>query len=144
MRGRWTPKLDDKYRLTLPAKYRDELTDEVTIVRESEHCLSIYARHEFDTRLAKINDGPSTVQRVRQYQRWINSNSEDLYPDKQGRITLSQRFREWADIDKDVVLIGAGNRLEAWNPAAFETQDADLDALFVNFDGFILPGESTP
>ncbi len=139
MRGTWTPKLDDKYRLTLPAKYRTELTEEVTVVCEQERCLAIYAKAVLDTMMEPINAAPSTLRDVREYQRWTQYRAEDATPDRQGRVTITSTQRAWAGLDKDVVVIGAGNRLEVWDPARWEAYSATLDAKFADFDGEIVP-----
>jgi len=142
MRGTWTPKLDDKFRLTLPAKYRDELTEEVTVICEQEHCLSIYSRAVLDQMLEPVNQASSTWLDVREYQRWVNSRAEDASPDKQGRITLTPLQRTWAGLERDLVVIGSGNRLEVWNPDRWEEYSPTLDARFANFNGEIVPGRS--
>ncbi|MDR0960580.1 MAG: division/cell wall cluster transcriptional repressor MraZ [Propionibacteriaceae bacterium] len=139
MRGTWTPRLDEKYRLTLPAKYRLELTAEVTVVCEQERCLAIYARDVLDAMMDPINAAPSTRREVREYQRWAQYRAEDATPDKQGRVTLTPTQRTWAGLDKDVVVIGAGNRLEVWNPETWDAYAAELDAKFADFDGDIVP-----
>ena len=140
MRGSWMPKLDDKFRLTLPKKYRFELTDEVTVVCEQERCLGIYAKTVLDALMERINSAPSTVKEVREYQRWSQHRAEDATPDKQGRITITSLQRLWAGLDRDVVVIGAGNRLEVWNPDAWVTYAQSLDDKFADFDGEIYPG----
>jgi len=139
MRGAWTPKLDDKSRLTLPAKYRAELTDEVTVVCEQERCLAIYAKAVLDAMMEPVNAAPSTLRDVREYQRWTQYRAEDATPDKQGRVTITPSQRTWAGLDRDVVVIGAGNRLEVWNPEQWEAYSSALDAKFADFDGEIVP-----
>jgi MraZ protein len=132
------PKLDDKFRLTLPAKYRKELGYEITVVCEPEHCLGVYRREVFEEQMRHYMEAPSTLRQVRDYQRWMNSRSEDVEPDTQGRITLTTKQREWARFDRDVVVIGGGNRLEVWNPERWDCHEAQLDEEFVDFDGLIV------
>jgi MraZ protein len=139
MRGTWTPKLDDKSRLTLPAKYRIDLTEEVTVVCEQERCLGIYPRTVLDQMMEPINAAPSTLQNVREYQRWMQARAEDANPDKQGRVILTSAQRAWADLDRDVIVIGAGHRLEVWNPERWIQYSAELDEKFANFNGEIVP-----
>ena len=139
MRGMQNPKLDEKSRLTLPAKYRNELTDDVTVVCEQEHCLSIYPKTVLDTMMQPINSAPSTYLNVREYQRWVNPHAEDATLDKQGRITITANQRTWAGLDRDVIVIGAGPRLEVWNPERWTAYSADLDDKFADFDGEIVP-----
>jgi len=140
MRGTFTPKLDDKSRLTVPMKYREELGFHLTVVCEQEHCLSIYAKDVLDQLLEPVNRASPTWLDVREYQRWMNSRAEDADPDHQGRITITPMQRAWAGLDKDVIVIGAGNRLEVWDPARWEEYSKTLDARFANFNGEIVPG----
>ena len=139
-RGTATPKLDDKFRLALPAKYREELAKEITVVCEMEHCLGVYRRSDFDDTMKEYNDAPATIRRVRDFQRWMQSRAEDVVPDGQGRITLTPLQRSWAHLDREVVVIGSGKRLEIWNPSDWEDYQADLESQFASFDGPIIPG----
>lgn len=140
MRGSGGLKLDDKSRLTLPAKYRDELTDKLVIVCDQERCLSIYPRQALDALMNPINAASPTQLKVREYQRWANSRSEDAAPDKLGRVIISPIQRAWAGLDKDVFYVGAGNRLEIWQPEAWAAYEAALDDKFADFDGDIVAG----
>ena len=139
MRGSWSPKLDDKSRLTLPVKYRSELTEEVTVVCEQERCLAVYPKATLDEIMEPYNKAPATLRNVREYQRWAHFRAEDATPDRQGRITITPLQRAWADLDRDVVVIGAGNRLEVWNPEKWATYLATLDDKYADFDGEIVP-----
>lgn len=140
MRGMSTPKLDDKFRLTLPAQFRAELTEEITVVCELDNCLAVYPRAVMDKMMEPINQASPTIRRVREYQRWMQYRAEDASPDKQGRITLTATQRAWAGLDRDVVVIGAGPRVEIWNPQRWETYSPTLDEKFENYDGNILEG----
>jgi MraZ protein len=139
-KGTASPKLDDKNRLALPAKYREELAKEITVVCELEHCLGIYKRPDWDQTMARYNAAPTTLRKVRDYQRLMQSRAEDVSPDGQGRITLTPFQRAWARLDKEVVVFGAGNRLEVWNPADWAAYQAELEAGFADFDGDIVAG----
>lgn len=139
MRGSWTPKLDDKSRLTLPAKYRSELSEEVTVVCEQERCLAIYPKAVLDEMMGPINAAPSTLRNVREYQRWAQHRAEDATPDKQGRITVTAIQRIWAGLQRDVIIIGAGNRLEVWDPERWVEYSQALDEKYADFDGEIVP-----
>ena len=139
-RGSATPKLDDKSRLALPAKWREQLAKEITVVCEMEHCLGVYRRQDFDEAMREINDAPMTLRQVRDYQRWMQSRAEDVTPDAQGRITLTPTQRAWACLDRTVMMIGSGKRLEVWQPDAWQNRQAELDERFIDFDGRIVPG----
>ncbi|MDR0849433.1 MAG: cell division/cell wall cluster transcriptional repressor MraZ [Propionibacteriaceae bacterium] len=140
MDGTWTPKLDDTFRLALPAECRDDMGEEVVIVCAQERCLSMYPGPVFDAMMAPIDQAPSTLKKVRDYQRWIHSHARRVKPDKQGRITLNAMQRVWASLDRDIVIASGGNHLEVWNPLAWMDYIAALDDQFSDFDGVLVPG----
>ncbi len=137
--GTFFPKLDDKGRLALPAKFREEFDAGLVVTRGQEGCLVVYTRPEFERLLEPIHDASPTVARVRTYQRFLFGWAQDEVPDRQGRVTLSARLREYAGLDREVVVVGMGNRLEVWDPDAWERATEASDAEFRDFDGEIVP-----
>ncbi|MDR1078954.1 MAG: division/cell wall cluster transcriptional repressor MraZ [Propionibacteriaceae bacterium] len=138
MKGTFTPKLDDAHRLALPPRYREELSGGVSIMCAQERCLGIYLKSVMDAMLESYNQVQSTHKKVRDYQRWMQSRLVDVVPDRQGRVLLTSVQRQWAGLERDVVVIGAGNRLEVWNPDRWAEYSLQLDEEFENFDGDIL------
>ncbi|HEY8662138.1 MAG TPA: division/cell wall cluster transcriptional repressor MraZ [Propionibacteriaceae bacterium] len=128
--GTYFPKLDDKGRLTLPAKYREHFADGVVVTRVQEGCLAVYDVETFDSLDARFESRATSEADVRAYQRWLNSGSHDDVPDRQGRITLPAPLRAFAGLDHDVVVLGAGDRVEVWEPERWEQQSAQLDEVF--------------
>lgn len=128
--GTYFPKLDDKGRLTLPAKYREYFADGVVVTRVQEGCLAVYDVETFDSLDARFESRATSEADVRAYQRWLNSGSHDDVPDRQGRITLPAPLRAFAGLDHDVVVLGAGDRVEVWEPERWEQQSAQLDEVF--------------
>ncbi|MHB1009380.1 MAG: division/cell wall cluster transcriptional repressor MraZ [Propionibacteriaceae bacterium] len=128
--GTFFPKLDDKGRLTLPAKFREHFAEGVVVTRVQEGCLAVYDVETFDSLDAKFESKTNNDAEIRAYQRWLNSGSHDDVPDRQGRVTLPAPLRTFAGLDKDVVVIGSGDRVEVWNPARWEQQSARLDEMF--------------
>ena len=115
--GTHTPKLDDKGRLILPAKYRDELADGLVITRFQERCLAIWPISAFVEVTKTARSASSSQQDVRDYQRMLASGASDEVPDKQGRITIPPHLRSYAGLDRDCVVVGAIERVEVWNAA---------------------------
>jgi len=109
--------LDDKGRLILPAEFRDSLEAGAYIGRFPDHCLAIYPPGEFDTvteditQAAKEGGGDALAA-----SRFFNSGARPIAPDKQGRIPIAQHLREWAQLDRDVVVTGQQKRIELWSP----------------------------
>lgn len=137
--GTFTPKLDEKGRLTLPAKFRDDFVEGMVITRGQERCLMVYAPDEFAKLLDPVNHAPTTLKQVRDYQRWLLAGASDEVPDRQGRVTVPPHLRSYAGLERDVVVVGAGPRLEVWNPQAWDEYSARLDAGFADYNDEIVP-----
>ena len=132
--GTYTPKLDDKGRFFLPAKFRDQLADGLVITRQQDHCLAIWPTETFMTEVAQAAIGPSTVRGVRDYQRMVASGASDELPDSQGRVGIPLPLRTYAGLAKDIVVIGAINRLEVWDAAAWAKYSAEQEEAFAALD----------
>ena len=128
--GTYFPKLDDKGRLTLPAKYREHFADGVVVTRVQEGCIAVYDVETFYSLDARFESRATSEADVRAYKRWLNSGSHDDVPDRQGRITMPAPLRAFAGLDHDVVVLGAGDRVEVWEPERWAQQSAHLDEVF--------------
>ena len=137
--GTHTPKLDEKGRLILPAKFRDELAEGLVITRFQERCLAIWPIATF-VEVAQSVRGASSSQQVRDYQRMLASGASDETPDKQGRITIPPHLRTYAALEKDCVVVGAINRVEVWDAAAWEQYASAKESAFADLDEGAFPG----
>jgi MraZ protein len=138
--GTHTPKLDDKGRLILPAKFRDELADGLVITRFQERCLAIWPISSFVDMTKTVRSASSSQQGVRDYQRMLASGASDEIPDKQGRITIPPHLRSYAGLDKDCVVVGAIDRVEVWNAAAWEQYSTDKESAYADLNLTLFPG----
>jgi MraZ protein len=138
--GTHTPKLDEKGRLILPAKYRDELSEGLVITRFQERCLAIWPRAVFVEVAQTVRSASSSQQHVRDYQRMLASGASDETPDKQGRVTIPPHLRAYAGLEKDCVVVGAINRLEVWDAAAWEQYSAEKESAFAELNDTVFPG----
>jgi MraZ protein len=136
--GTHTPKLDEKGRFFLPAKFRDELADGLVITRGQDRCLAIWPVAAFVEQTQTLRNSPSSNKQVRDYQRMLASGASDETPDKQGRITIPPHLRTYAGLDKDCVVVGAINRVEVWDSTAWEHYAGEQESAFaeMNDDGF--------
>jgi MraZ protein len=138
--GTHTPKLDDKGRLILPAKFRDELADGLVITRAQDRCLAIYPTATFLEMTKSISQAPTSVKQVRDFQRMLAAGASDEKPDKQGRITIPQQLRTYAGLDTSVVVVGAINRVEVWDVGAWEEYSAQQESAFAEMNEEVFPG----
>lgn len=121
--GEYAHSLDNKGRLTLPVKYREPLEQGLVITRSLvDKCLCIFPMSEWEGISVKVRALSISDPRSAQLRRVFFGAAEDLIPDKQGRILVSQRLREFAALETDVVITGADSYFEIWNPTLWETK----------------------
>jgi MraZ protein len=119
--GTYTPRLDEKGRLILPAKFRGQLSTGLVMTRGQERCLFLLPMDEFRRYHGQLAQAPVTSKQARDYLRVFLSGASDELPDKQGRISIPPVLRKYAGLDRDVAVIGAGTRVEIWDLQAWET-----------------------
>ncbi|MBA2444885.1 MAG: division/cell wall cluster transcriptional repressor MraZ [Nocardioidaceae bacterium] len=131
--GTHTPRLDDKGRLILPAKFRDDLSEGLVVTKGQERCLYVWPSAEFRSFTATLGRTPVTDKRGRDFMRMLSAGASAENPDKQGRITLPQSLRDYAGLDRDCVVIGAFNRVEIWDAGAWNTYNAAQEEVFADW-----------
>ena len=138
--GTHAPRLDEKGRLILPAKYRDELSGGIVITKGQERCLYVFPNDEFARITEALSTAPVTAKAVRDYSRVLFASASDEIPDKTGRITVPPALRTYAGLQRDCVVIGANTRLEIWDAQAWETYLAAQEDSFSEAAEEVLPG----
>lgn len=126
--GEYTHTLDDKGRLTLPAKYRAELAVGLIVTRGIDKCLFVFPMSEWQALSGKLSALPLTDPQAREFQRLIFSGASDTELDKQGRVLLPQYLREYAGLDGDVIVAGLNTHMEIWAPDAWNAIRANFDS----------------
>lgn len=138
--GTYTPKLDEKGRFFLPAKFREELSDGLVITVGQDRCLVIYPIATFTQVVQQSAEAPSTVAKVRNFQRMIAANASDETPDKQGRLTVPPHLRRYAGLEKEIVVVGSINRLEVWDADAWERFATEQESAYADMNEEVFPG----
>ena len=138
--GTHNPRLDDKGRLFLPAKFRDRLASGLVVTRGQERCLYIFPMDEFVQVAETMRNAPVTSKAVRDYLRVFLSGASDEIPDKQGRLTVPSTLREYAGLTRDCTVIGAGSRVELWDTSAWDTYLASTEQAFADQSEEVIPG----
>ncbi|MCB0123234.1 MAG: division/cell wall cluster transcriptional repressor MraZ [Caldilineaceae bacterium] len=119
--GEFSHTLDTKGRLTVPSKFRDQLEAGLVVTRSPmDRCLLLFPMSEWEKIAAKVSALPLADPRSAQLRRAFFSAAEDLVPDKQGRILMSQRLRDWAQIESEVIVAGVNTFVEIWRPNLWE------------------------
>ena len=138
--GTHHPRLDEKGRLILPAKFRDRLASGLVVTRGQERCLYVFPMEEFVQVAQDLRAAPVTSKAARDYLRVFLSGASDEIPDKQGRVTIPASLREYAGLGRECTASGAGSRLEAWDSAAWDTYLAGTEQAFSDQAEEVIPG----
>lgn len=138
--GTHSPRLDDKGRLILPAKFREQLEAGVVVTRGQERCLYVFPAAEFERLAEQLRQAPVTSKQARDYLRVFLSGASDEVLDKQGRITLPPMLRSYAGLDRECAVIGAGQRVEIWDLAAWDSYLSEQEQSFAEQAEEVVPG----
>ncbi|GAA1362890.1 MULTISPECIES: division/cell wall cluster transcriptional repressor MraZ [Arthrobacter] len=138
--GTYTPRLDEKGRIILPAKYRDELANGLVLTRGQERCIYVFSQREFENVHEQMRQAPLASRQARDYIRVFLSGASDEMPDKQGRVTIPGALRSYAGLDREVTVIGAGSRAEIWDTQAWNAYLEEQENTFSETDEEVLPG----
>ena len=112
--GEYHQKIDDKGRLTIPSKLRYELGESFIVTRGLDNCLFIYPKEEWNQVISKYKELPNTKD-ARNFMRFFLSGATEVNFDKQGRINISSPLISYAELKKECIIIGTGDRLEIWS-----------------------------
>ncbi|WP_207344245.1 division/cell wall cluster transcriptional repressor MraZ [Arthrobacter sp. E3] len=140
--GTHSPRLDEKGRIILPAKFREELASGLVLTKGQENCIYVFSAREFEKVLPQMQDAPLSNMAARDYIRIFLSGASDEVPDKQGRVTIPATLRSYAGLEKELVVIGAGSRAEIWDATAWRDYLAAKEAAFSATDEVAIPGIS--
>ena len=138
--GTHTPRLDDKGRLFLPAKFRERLATGLVVTRGQERCLYVFPMDEFTKVTQQMQSAPTTNRAVRDYIRVFLSGASDEIPDKQGRVTVPAHLRQYAGLTRDCTVIGTGSRVEVWDTAAWNEYLANTEQAYSEQSEEVVPG----
>ncbi len=138
--GTYTPKLDDKGRVILPARFREELSAGMVVTRGQERCLYVFSQREFESIHEKMRQAPVTSKQSRDFMRLFLSGANQETPDNQNRVMIPANLREYAGLDRELTVIGAGNRAEIWDTDAWNSYYENAEAGFVNTTEEVIPG----
>lgn len=119
--GEYRHTIDDKGRIIVPSKFRYELGDKFVVTRGLENCLFAYPEKIWNQIVDKLNKLPFTKKDARNFSRFFLSGATFVEFDKQGRINIASSLINYADLKKECVVIGVGDRLEIWSSENWNT-----------------------
>jgi len=140
--GEFDHNIDDKGRITIPAKFRAHLAEGVVVTKGLDRCLLLYPRASWEAIVGKLSQQSMTKTNVRELRRQLLAGASDDVPDKQGRVNIPGKLLEYARIDRQAIVIGQFDYCEIWNPAEWEQRreqnDSDPEARAAMFESLEL------
>ena len=119
--GEFHHSIDEKGRLIVPSKFREELGNSIIVTRGLEDCLFVYSEMEWIKVVSKLKSLPFTKKDARSFTRMFLSGATDADFDKQGRIKIALPLLEYAELKKECVIIGVNDRLEIWSKEIWDS-----------------------
>lgn len=123
--GEYQHSIDNKGRIIIPSKFRDDLGEEFVMTKGLDNCLFVYPKEEWTILENKLKTLPLTNRDARAFIRFFFSGATECIPDKQGRVLIPANLREHSKLDKDIVVIGVSTRMEIWSKEEWEGYNSD-------------------
>jgi len=131
--GEYKHAIDVKNRVSMPAKFREKLSDPFYITKGLDNCLFVFTDDEWEKFMTSLRELPLSNKKARAFARSFYAGATECSLDKQGRVLIPQNLREHAHLDRDVYINGAGARIEIWDAEAWNTytdfMSSNMDAL---------------
>ncbi len=125
--GEYQHTIDEKGRLIMPARFREVLGDAFIITKGLDSCLFVYPQEEWKILEEKLKKLPFTNKDARAFARFFFSGATECETDKQGRVLISGNLRDYSHLNKDVVVIGVGTRIEVWSKEIWENYSLETE-----------------
>jgi MraZ protein len=138
--GTFTPRLDEKGRLTLPARFRTRLERGVVLTRGQENCIYGWTPDDFSVFSDRMRQLSFTDSGARKFVRMFFSGMSEEMPDKQGRIPIPSVLRTWASLDRECTVVGVMDRIEIWDSARWDEFEANHEESFSEMTEDVMPG----
>ena len=129
--GRYNNSIDAKGRVVIPARFREKLGESFVVCGGFDRCLFVYSMEDFEDFSAKLMELPRSDENARRFRQFFLTTAAEVEPDKQGRILLGEDLIRFAEIKKDVVVVGNGEHIEIWSKERFRDAESfgDIDDL---------------
>lgn len=138
--GEYQHALDDKGRVVLPRKFRDELEKGCVITKGQEHCIYVFTMERWKEEMAKVAKLPRTDRRSRNFSRSFFAGASDQKLDRQGRVAIPENLRTFASLEKDVTVVGVADYIEIWSSSVWEEVAAEADELYAGIEEVLSEG----
>lgn len=125
--GEYQHSLDAKGRIFLPSKFRARLEEGLVIAKGQDSCLYVFPREEWERVTERLRGLKLTSQTPRDFARLLFSGASEQVPDRQGRIAIPENLRVYAHLEREVAVLGVGERVEVWDRREWDARKADME-----------------
>ena len=125
--GEYSHNVDAKGRLIVPAKFREQLGDQFVVTKGVDGCLYVYSQEEWKRIEEKFREVNLTTKDARKFMRFFFAGAAMCEVDKQGRALIPSKLREFAELTKDVVLVGAAGHIEIWSQERWDALEEEAE-----------------
>ncbi len=132
--GTYQHTVDEKGRVVLPKKFRDDLAYGCVVTKGQDRCLYVFGNDRWEEEVSRVNQLARTDRRARNFARAFFAGADQQIPDRQGRIQLSQNLRDYAGLSKDVTVVGIADRVEIWHTEAWERIEDEADGYYSDIE----------
>ena len=132
--GEYQHNLDPKGRVVLPAKFRERLAGGCVITKGQERCLYVFPLDRWETEVERVNTLPRTDARARKLARSFFAGADLQTPDKQGRVQVPGNLRTYADLTKDLTVVGVADYVEIWDTATWNRMSTEADEYYADIE----------
>ena len=132
--GEYQHSLDEKGRVVVPKKFRDALQDGCYVTKGQDRCVFVFTPDRWEAEMARVAALPRTDRRSRNYARSFFASASDQGLDGQGRLALSEGVRDYASLDKDVVVVGVADRIEIWATDVWAGIQEEADDFYADIE----------
>lgn len=132
--GSYKHTLDNKGRVIVPAEHRDEFGDRLYLSPGQDRCVEVYPQEVFEERVEELRHRPREDAQARRYQRFFLARSQPQSMDAQGRVVVPQGLREYAGLNRQLMVIGNDQRLEIWDREAWREHEAQIAEDYASVD----------
>lgn len=126
--------VDAKGRVVMPSRFRPELERGLVVVKGQDRCLIVFPVEQFNQEVARLNRLPRTDRRTRNFARILYGGANDQPLDAQGRLALPVSLRAYAGLERDVVVLGVGDRVEIWDADTWNQVQTENDEIYAQTD----------
>ncbi len=129
-KGEYSHSVDAKGRIIMPAKFRELLGESFVVTKGLDGCLFVYSNEEWENIENKFKEIPNATKDARRFSRFFFAGAADCEVDRQGRVLIPSVLREFAALEKEVVLIGVLDRIEIWSRDRWQDNEfEDMDEI---------------